>query len=156
MKVMDRKHYFILALLCISGIVMACAGVVRGNGGQTKEGPAIRKQPRRVPAISNESIVTGEVLGYSVVSSSLLDIQPLMPVYRLEVVVKTSEEVKGMRSFTKDKVEKLISLYSKEKLSAELFSKIIKARVSYQGDEKGGMFWIKELEVLGAKQIKGP
>jgi hypothetical protein len=150
MKGMYRKSFFILALLCITGIVMACAGVIRGDAGQGKE-PTSQKRPRRVPAISNESIVSGEVLGYSVVSSSLLEMQPLMPVYRLEIVVKTSEEVKGMRSFTRDKMGKLLSLYSKEKLSAELFGKIIKAHVSYQGDEKGGMFWIKELEAPGAK-----
>jgi hypothetical protein len=155
MKGMYRKTFFILVFLFAAVIVMVRVEVLRGDTGPRK-GSASQKQPRRVPAISNESIVTGEVLGYSVVSSSLLDMQPLMPVYRLEVVVKTSEEVKGMRSFTRDKVGKLLSLYSKEKLSVELFSKIIKAHVSYQGDEKGGMFWIKEFEVLGAKQITAP
>ena len=111
---------------------------------------------RAVPVIPNESIVTGEVLGYSILSSSILDIRPVMPIYRLKVLVKTSEEVKGMRNFTSDKVGKLLSVYSKEKLSAELFNKVIKSHVTYRGDERGGKFWIREIEVLKAKQRKIP
>jgi uncharacterized protein YkuJ len=111
---------------------------------------------RAVPVIPNASIVTGKVLGYSILSSSILDIKPVMPIYRLEVLVETSDEVKEMRNFTRDKVENLLLFYSKEKLSAELFSKVIKAHVTYRGDERGGKFWIREIEVLKAKQRKIP
>ncbi len=106
-----------------------------------------RERPHRaVTVIPNASIVTGKVLGYSILSSSILDIKPVMPIYRLEVLVETSEEVKGMRNFTRDKVENLLSFYSKEKLSTELFSKVISVRVTYRGDEKGGKFWIRDMK----------
>jgi hypothetical protein len=111
---------------------------------------------RSVPVIPNASIVTGKVLGYSILSSSRLDIKPVMPIYKLEVLVETSEELKGMRNFTRDRVQNLLSFYSKEKLSTELFSKVIKAHVTYRGDERGGKFWIREIEVLKAKQRKIP
>jgi hypothetical protein len=104
------------------------------------------RAPRSVPAIHNESIVTGKVLAYSVLSSSLVDIKPVMFLYRLQILVETSEEVKGMRSFTKDKMNKLLTVYSKKELSAELFNTVISVRVTYQGDEKGGKFWIRDIK----------
>ncbi len=101
---------------------------------------------RSVPAIHNESIVTGKVLAYSVLSSSLVDIKPVMVLYRLQILVETSEGVKDMRSFTKDKMNKLLTVYSKKELSAELFNTVISVRVTYQGDEKGGKFWIRDIK----------
>ncbi|MEE8380308.1 MAG: hypothetical protein V3R78_00330 [Thermodesulfobacteriota bacterium] len=114
--------------------------------GEKEKNASQERSPRSVPVIPNESIVTGKVLAYSVLSSSILDIQPVMTVYRLQILVGRSEEVKGMRNFTKDKVNKLLSVYSKKELSAELFSKVISVRVTYRGDEKGGKFWIRDMK----------
>jgi len=146
-----KRYSLILFFLIVMGIVMMGLQVC-GAEEEKKEGVAAKKQPpRSVPVIPNESIITGEVLSYGILSSSLLEIKPAMSLYKLEILVKTFEDIQGKRNFTRDKVGKLISIYSKEKLSAELFGKIIKSRVSYSGDERGGMFWIGEIEALGAK-----
>lgn len=148
MKAIYRKPLLILLSLFIIDVVMLSMGVFWGEVGQ-REVVANQEQSRKsVPVIPNEGMVTGKVLGYSVVSSSILNIKPVMTIYGLEILVERSEEVKGMRNFTRDKVGKLLSVYSKEELSAELFNKVIKAHVTYLGDERGGKFWIREIEVF--------
>jgi len=125
---------------------MLGAGTAARKKGEKGKNVSHERSRRSVPAIHNESIVTGKVLSYSVLSSSILDIKPVMAIYRLQILVEKSEEVKGMRSFTKNKINKLLSGYSKKALSAELFNKVISVRVTYQGDEKGGKFWIRAIE----------
>ena len=122
---------------------MLSTGTFEGKKGINASNTRSRKS---VPAIHNESIVTGKVLAYSVLSSSLVDIKPVMVLYRLQILVETSEEVKDMRSFTKDKMNKLLTVYSKQELSAALFNKVISVRVTYQGDEKGGKYWIRDIK----------
>ena len=75
-----------------------------------------------------------------------------MPIYQLRILVKTSEDVEDKRSFTKDQVGKLIHLHSKKELSPDLFGKVIRARVSYRGDQKGSRFWIREIDVPDSEQ----
>ena len=115
--------------------------------------PSVQRPPSaKMPAIANESVIAGSVVGYCIVSSSILNIRPVMPIYQLRILVKTSEDVEDKRSFTKDQVGKLIHLHSKKELSPDLFGKVIKARVSYRGDQKGSRFWIREIDVPDSEQ----
>jgi hypothetical protein len=41
----------------------------------------------------------------------------------------------------------MISFLTKEKLSPELFGKKIQAKARYSGDERGGRYWIRNVEI---------
>ena len=115
------------------------------------EPPAVKRpHPATMPAVPNLGIVTGSVVGYCIVSSSLLDMRPAMPIYQLQVTVKTSEDIRGMPNFTRDKVGEVIQLHSKKELSPDLFGKFIRARIFYRGDETGGKFWIQKIKVTNS------
>ncbi len=101
-----------------------------------------------VPVIPNEGIIEGRVLGYCIISSSILDIKPDQTLYRLKILVTGSKNMEGKGNLTRDKVGKIIDVHSKEKLAENLFSQRINARVVYQGDEKGGLYWIKNINIL--------
>lgn len=98
----------------------------------------------------NETIVKGNVEEYSLTSSKLLEIKPDMVLYRLVILIEKTENVKGP-NFLKSKEGQFVTLYSKEELSSEFYGKKIKATVEYRGDERGGLFWIKQIEVVNNK-----
>jgi hypothetical protein len=101
-----------------------------------------------VPVIPNESIAIGVVKEYSIVSSSLVNIQPEQTLYRITIHLETSTGLDNGPNFLKDKEGKDVQLYSKEKITPELFGKRLKAKVTYRGDERGGLFWIRSFEVI--------
>lgn len=140
-----RRNVLYLLLLLVVGSIAISGFLYFQLSGLTY---ALGQSHQSVPVIPNESLITGKVISYCVVSASTLDIQPVIPIWILEISVETSEDVPEMRNFTKDKVGKSLSVYSKEKLSLDLFEQTVKARVTYSGDEKGGRFWVKEVEVL--------
>jgi hypothetical protein len=101
-----------------------------------------------VPAIPNESIVTGVVKEYAIVSSILMNVQPEQTLYRITIHIESSQGLENSPNFLKDKEGKDVQLFSKERISPELFGKQLKAKVTYQGDERGGLFWTRLCEVI--------
>jgi hypothetical protein len=100
-----------------------------------------------VPVVPNESIVTGIVKEYAILSSGLIGVRPEQVLYSLTVLVESSEAVGAGPDFLADKKGGSVRFYTKEELSPGLFGKRIKARARYAGDERGGRFWIKEIEI---------
>jgi len=134
--------------LVLTMTAILIVGVCCGEANH-KEGFVGQKfNSKSVPVVPNESIVTARVLGCCVISSSILDIKPDQNMYKLELLIHRSQDVKPRRNFTMDKVGKVLSVYSKEKLLPELFNKVINAHVTYRGDERGGRFWIWDIKVL--------
>ena len=101
-----------------------------------------------VPAAPNQSIVRGTVSAYCVVSARLLGIEPEQTIYKITMLVEASEAVKDSADFARDKQGQDIELLTKVKPEEKLFGKKIKAVVFYRGDERGGSFWIRNLEVI--------
>ena len=101
-----------------------------------------------VPAAPNQSIVRGTVSAYCVVSARLLGIEPEQTIYKITMLVEASEAVKDSADFASGKEGQDIELLTKVKPAEELFGKRIKAVVFYRGDERGGSFWIRNLEVI--------
>jgi hypothetical protein len=99
-----------------------------------------------VPARPNKAILLGTVKEYSITSANLAGMRPEQVLYKLTIFVEASEEVKGLPNFIKNKEGRTVDVYSKEKLSSELFGQRIKAVVEYLGDERGGFFWIRHIE----------
>lgn len=100
-----------------------------------------------VPVMPNETAVKGQVEEYCLTSSKLLGIKPEIVLYKLVISVFNVEAIKGP-NFLKGKEGQLVTLYSKEELSSKLYREKIKAIVEYRGDEKGGLFWIKQIEII--------
>jgi len=101
-----------------------------------------------VPVIPNEAILTGTIKEYCLTSASLSGISPEQILYRLVISVEEVEDVKGYPNFLKGKESQTLPFFTKEKPSSDLFGKRIKAHVKYMGDERGGRFWIRNIEII--------
>ena len=99
------------------------------------------------PAMPNETIVKGVVEEYSLTSSKLLGIKPEVTLYKLVISIEHVENVKGP-NFLKDKKGQFVTLYTKEKISSDFYEEKIRAKIEYAGDERGGLFWIKQIEIV--------
>lgn len=100
-----------------------------------------------VPVVPNEVVVRGHVLEYCLTSSRPLEIKPETVLYKITISVEKAEDVKGP-NFLKGKEGQTVIFYSREELSIALIGKKIKAKAEYRGDERGGIFWIKEIEIV--------
>jgi hypothetical protein len=100
-----------------------------------------------VPVMPNETVVRGHVEEYSLISSKLVGIKPEMTLYKLVISIEKVENVKGP-NFLKDKEGRFVTLYTKEEISSDFYGKKIKAMIEYTGDERGGLFWIKQIEII--------
>ncbi len=109
---------------------------------------SVEKESISVPVIPNESIVNGVVSEYSIVSSRLIGIKPEQIICRLTINIEASEGINDKPNLLNNKNGQDMQFYSKEKLSPEIFGKKIKALARYTGDEKGGIFWIKNIEII--------
>jgi len=98
--------------------------------------------PPAVPVAPNDSLVTAKVLDHAIDTTSG------QTLYILIIEILSSEDVAGMPNFTKDKVGQSIKVYSKLEFSADLVGKTIRANVSLVGDERGGKYWIANIEVI--------
>ena len=101
-----------------------------------------------VPVIPNASSIKGIVLECEAISSTLLGMQPKQTIYRLTIQIESSEDVGEMRNFLKGTEEKEMVFYTKKPLPSEIIKKTVKARVSYRGDERGGQWWVQEIQIL--------
>jgi hypothetical protein len=101
-----------------------------------------------VPVIPNEAVFQGVVKEYCLTQSGLSGISPEQILYKLVISVSTVEDVKNSPNFLRGKEGQSIIFYSKEKQSSDLFGKEVKAVAEYKGDERGGLFWIKKIEVV--------
>ena len=101
-----------------------------------------------VPVMPNAALIKGIVLESEGISSNLLGIQPEQTIYRLLIHVISSEDVCEMANFVKGKEGKDMAFYTKEPLPSDIVKKGIKAKVSYRGDERVGLWWIHEMEIL--------
>jgi hypothetical protein len=101
-----------------------------------------------VPVIQNECIVEGAVAEYAIVSSRLINIEPDQVLYRLVITVQSAKKIDNQPNFLSGKEGQEISFLTKEKLSPELFGKKIQAKARYSGDERGGRYWIRNVQLL--------
>lgn len=127
----NRYKIFITILLAAPAIFFALKGTVVS-----------------VPAAPNESIIRGIVSEYAIVSSHLFGIEPEQALYRVTVNVVSSESIGASPDFLAGRHGHDIQFYSREKIPPELFGKKIKAKARYKGDEKRGMFWISNIQVI--------
>ena len=100
------------------------------------------------PAISNESLIEGEVSGYAIVLSELVDIKPGQKLYMLTIKIDSSCNTGNGPDFLINKIGQNVRFLSKKVLSPGLFGKRIKANARYKGDERGGTYWIYNIEVI--------
>ena len=101
-----------------------------------------------VPVMPNVALIKGIVLESEAISSDLLGIQPEQTINKLMIDVESSEDVGQIPNLLKGKQGKDITFYTKEPLPSDIVKKRIKAKVSYRGDERGGLWWIHDIEIL--------
>ncbi|MEK7846747.1 MAG: hypothetical protein AAB257_07280 [Nitrospinota bacterium] len=101
-----------------------------------------------VPVMTNKAVIEGTVSGYCLESSAIEGIRPEQVLYKIVISVEEVMDVEDYPNFLRDKKGESVIFYSKFKQPPEIFGKRIKAVVEYKGDERGGLFWIKALEVI--------
>ncbi len=100
-----------------------------------------------VPVAPETSVVEGTVCGYSILSSFLIGIQPEQVLHRITLCVESAGDGGEKGDRIVGRAGKYLPLYSKERLSPRLFGRKVRVRVIYRGDERGGLFWIEDLEI---------
>ncbi|MCC6544101.1 MAG: hypothetical protein IT392_06290 [Nitrospirae bacterium] len=131
-------------LLCHRGIFICLVLICLFLSFSTKNSLA-------VPAAPNESVIEGTVEEYSIVSSELLNIVPEQTLYRITILIESYENFETKADFLSDKKGKTVLFYSKEKISPDIFDKRVRVKVRFSGDELGGLFWIKEINLIPDK-----
>jgi len=101
-----------------------------------------------VPVAPNESVVKGTVVEYGSTSPASRSGKQAAGLYKLVLKVESTEDIPDMLNFLADKKGQKIEFWSKERFDAVFVGKKIKAVVEYRGDERGGGFWIKKIEIL--------
>jgi hypothetical protein len=101
-----------------------------------------------VPAVPNEAAAKGTVIEYCISSTGRSDARPGPGLYKIIVKVEAVEDSGDAPNFLKGKEGQEILFWSKARLAPELFGKKIKAIVEYRGDERGGKFWIRTVEII--------
>ncbi len=100
-----------------------------------------------VPVIPNEMVVMGQVTECNLNAPEHQDTESGELIYKLIIVVEKVEVVRGA-NFLKNKENKLVTFFYREKLHEEFAGKKVKANVQYKGDERGGLFWIKQIKII--------
>jgi hypothetical protein len=101
-----------------------------------------------VPAAPNETIIEGDVLESCVASSSIYDISPRQVLYKFLIQIEKTEEELNMPNFLKVKEGQKIEVFTKMRPSQEVFGAKIRAKAEFIGDERGGRYWIKSIEII--------
>lgn len=98
-----------------------------------------------VPMAPNESWAIAEVLDVAVIDSQTLDIQPPQKLFRSSLRIISTEAVPGVENILQGFAGKTIEALSREPLGgADVKGKTVKVRVTFQGDERRGRYWILE------------
>jgi hypothetical protein len=107
---------------------------------------AMRGESVSVPAVQNESEVEGTVTEYAVVSSGSVGIEPEQEFYKLVITIHSVWDVGSKPNFLMDKAGQDVLFYTKERIYPGLVGKRVKAKARYSGDERGGKYWISNIE----------
>ena len=134
---------------CVIAIVIALVAVIH----PLSRDVVVHCQ-QSVPIVPNASLVTAEVLRYSILSSLLLDMEPEQALYSLTLAVLASEQVDA-RTISVVKVGDVLEVFSKDELCPNLFKRTIRGTVRLVADEWGQRYWIQEIHVLPAKEEGG-
>lgn len=97
-----------------------------------------------VPAAPNESVITGQVLGFSQQDASLHSIKQAKTIYILTIRIDEVQDVPGMVNFLKASQNEVITAYSRDEIPADSYQQTITAHVTYFGDERGGIYWLSQ------------
>lgn len=103
--------------------------------------------PPQVPVVPNASLITANVLKYSIWDSELLGLEPSFRLCSLVLKVLTSEPVSpDLASLIKPGDE--IEAFTKEALGPEFLGQKVKAMVTVVGDEHGQRVWLESIQTL--------
>lgn len=116
-------------------------------------GVSSRALVHAVPMAPNESWVIAEIVELSVVESSSLNIQPPQNLFLCQLRITKVGAVAGAENILRGNEGKTIEALTRAALgSGNLKGQWIRARISFQGDERGGHYWILESKVMARAQ----
>ncbi|MBM4262275.1 MAG: hypothetical protein FJ145_12715 [Deltaproteobacteria bacterium] len=106
-----------------------------------------------VPMAPNESWVVAAVVAIAVVDSSTLDIQPQQKLFRYQLRITNVEAVPGADNVLRGYEGRTIEALTREPLGSDAVKgQKVKVRISFQGDERRGHYWILESALIPRAQ----
>lgn len=105
------------------------------------------------PIAPNESWVVAEVVAFSVVDSSTLNIQPQQKLFRFQLRITSVEAIAGADNVLRGYEGKTIEALARDPFgTGDLKGQKIRVRISFQGDERRGHYWILESAITPPAQ----
>lgn len=98
------------------------------------------------PQAPNESRVTGEILVLEPVHSSALQMAPPQVFTRMRLKLLSIQNVGAMPNPLHGREGEILEVLSRESLKSELVGKVISGTIVFRGDERGGMYWIFDVQ----------
>ena len=142
--------------ICLGGMPSAISAmtdrlVPSNAGGFTDSTTDLYRNPTRAlvqaaPVAPNESRITGEVLELDPVDSSVFHMQPPQVFMRIRLRLLSIRSVGTMPSPLQGREGQTLEVLSREFVESKLVGKVISGTVVFRGDERGGMYWIFDVQ----------
>ncbi len=107
--------------------------------------------PSPAPVAPNASLVTANVVKYSIWNTQLLGFEQPTTLFSLVLEVLASEQI-SPQLLNLVREGDVIEAFSRESLDPELFGKKVMGTMRLVGDERGQRFWISGIEVLNPSE----
>jgi hypothetical protein len=98
------------------------------------------------PVAPNEASILAELLALDPVHSSALHIEPPQTFTRFRLKILSVTGVPGLPNPVHGREGQIIEALSRETASGIAIGRTVRATVAFRGDERGGRFWLRDIE----------
>ncbi|HSB52547.1 MAG TPA: SPOR domain-containing protein [Dissulfurispiraceae bacterium] len=99
-------------------------------------------------AIQEATLLKGKVIQTAAIAPNLIGVTAEGAVYRVILSIEETKEVAGKLDLLKGRKGETLTFFSGESITSDLAGKRIEARAEYLGDERGKLFWLKDIKVI--------
>jgi len=125
--------------------LLLCAVSLTGAESVSLMGTAAAASGAGAPAAPNASLVTAEVLQLEMVDSTTLKISPPQSLTRLRLRILSIRDVGEELNVLRGQEGRVLEVISKGALDSTLLGRAISGIVTYRADERGGLYWIRDV-----------
>jgi hypothetical protein len=99
----------------------------------------------QAPVAPNETLLGGELLEVTAFDSFSEGIAPAQVLFRLKLRLTSVERVPAKASFVTAVPGDVVEIVAKQEVSRQLVGNVVRARVTFRGDDRGGRLWLLAL-----------
>jgi hypothetical protein len=110
--------------------------------------PPDKVERKPLPEPREVSLLKGTVVSAAAVSPHIIGLSGDSKVYRVVVSVAETKEVTGMAHLLRGREGETLTFFSEEPGAADLRGRKIEAKAVYLGENRGKLFWLKDIKVI--------